>query len=247
MYNFTKSLIKHFLLVYLILIPAVLLAQEDRNGIPDLGEVQLPPLETLFENAKNNPGVEMLKSRLESQELLLTTEQRSWLKYFKVGGSYQYGNISLNSAFTNEYTPLFFQSTGQVQNTWYGTAGVNIPLDDIFDRKNKIKRVKLEGKISELEMKNFHDQLCISISESYMKVKLFTSTLHKRVEEYSIANGNFQMVEGHFKIGSSTVSELNIAKKQETEAFERLRANEFDMLNELFKLEILSSTKIISK
>lgn len=222
-------------------------AQERPADLPDLTKLQLPTLELLFANAKNSPGVEMYEAKMESQDNLLTTEQRSWLKYFKVGGSYQYGNIAVNSAFTNENTPLFMQTTGQVQNSWYGTAGINVPLDDLFDRKNRIKRQKMERRFTELEMEKWLDEQRIRITESYMLIKLYMSTLHKKVEEYSLAEANYKMLQNEFRIGGATVTDLNIAKKQETEAHDRLRINEFDMLNEVIKLEILSKTKIISK
>lgn len=213
----------------------------------DLTRMQLPPLEVLFESAKSSPGVAMYEAKVESQESLLTTERRAWLKYFKVGGSYQYGNIAINSAFTNENTPLFMQTTGQIQNSWYGTAGLNIPLEDLFDRGNRVKRQKMERRYTELEMEKWLDEQRIRITESYMRVKLYTATLSKKVEEYNVSKANYQILEKEFKIGAVTISELNVAKRQETEANDRLKTNEFDLLNEIIKLEILSKTKIISK
>jgi len=247
MFNYKKmwSQISSFALF--VSLPFFVLAQESVEVNPDLTKVQLPPLESLFQNAKNNPGIEMYATKVESQKSLLTTEQRSWLKYFKIGGSYQYGNIAVNSAFTNEYTPLFNQTTGQIQNSWYGTVGISIPLDDLFDRKNKLNRIKLDIKSTEFETAKFLDELHLRITESYMNVKLHLSTLHKQAEEFYIAKGNFQMIESEFKLSNATISALNVAKRQETEAFERLKVKEFAMLQELIKLEILSKTKIISK
>lgn len=213
----------------------------------DLTKVILPPIELLFDNAKTSPGVEMYEAKMEAQDNALTTEQRSWLKYFKVGGSYQYGNIAVNSAFTNENTPLFLQTTGQVQNSWYGTAGISIPLDDLFDRGNRIKRQKMERRFTELEMEKWLDEQRIRITESYMRVKLFMSMMQKKVEEYTIAQAAFRDIENEFRLGNATISDLNTSKKQETEANDRLQTNEYDLLNEIIKLEILSKTKIISK
>ncbi len=221
-------------------------AQNTDLSIPDFNKILLPPIETLFENAKKNPSVAMYEARMEIQDHLLTTEQRSWLKYFKVGGSYQYGNIAVNSAFTNENTPLFYQTTGQVQNSWYGTAGINVPLDDLFDRSNKVKRQKLERKFTELEMEKWLGEQKIRITESYMNVKMLMSTLKMKVEELNYSKVNFELLQKEFKLGNSTISTLNDAKKQEVEANERLMKNQFDLLNELIKLEILSDTKIIS-
>jgi len=247
MFNFATYLNRWMLLVLLLAASGATKAQEAGDNISNLTKLLLPPLEELFENAKKSPGVEMYEAKMESQDNLLTTEQRSWLKYFKVGGSYQYGNIAVNSAFTNENTPLFYQSTGQTQNTWYGTAAISVPLDDLFDRKNRVKRQKMERRFTELEMEKWLDEQRIRISESYMRVKLFMSTLKMKVEEFSIAQANYEMMQKEFKIGGATIADLNVAKKQETEAHDRLKINEFDMLNELVKLEILSKTKIISK
>lgn len=227
--------------------PMKLMSQEYPFEIPDLTKVKLPTLEVLFDNARKAPTVEMLDSKVQIYDNELTTEQRNWLKYIKIGGSYQYGNIAVNSAFTNENTPLFLQSTGQLLNSWYGTAGVSVPLDEIFDRKNRIDKVKKEKRVAELERDKWLDEQRIRITEAYMRVRLFISTLSKKVEEYNIAKANYEILEKEFRIGAATISDLNIAKKQETEANDRLKINEFDLLNELIKLEILSKTKIISK
>lgn len=221
--------------------------QIDNTTLPDLNKVLFPPLEQLFENAKKNPGVAMYEAKMEIQESMLTSEQRSWLKYFKLGGSYQYGNIAVNSAFTNENTPLFYQTTGQTQNSWYGTAGVSIPLDDLFDRGNKVKRHKLERKFTELEKEKWLSEQRIRITESYMTAKMLTSTLRLKVDELNFAQVNFELLSKEFKIGNSSLSDLNIAKRQLSEANDRMVKNQFDLLTELIRLELLSDTKIISK
>lgn len=83
-------------------------AQVDQIDMIDLTRLTLPPLETLYENAKSSPSVEMYQAKIETEESKVLTEKRNWLKYFKAGGSWQYGNIAINSSFTNENTPLFF-------------------------------------------------------------------------------------------------------------------------------------------
>lgn len=228
-----------------LLLSTLAFAQESTDK--DLTKLILPPIEVLFDNAKQSPGVAMYEARMQAQDHALTTEQRSWLKYFKVGGSYQYGNISVNSSFTNENTPLFLQTTGQLQNSWYGTAGISIPLDDLFDRGNKIKRQKMERRYTELEMGKWLDEQRIRITESYMRVKMLMATLRIKVEEYTLSAASFRNQENEFKLGNATIQNLHIAKRQESEANDRLQINEYDLLNEIIKLEILSKTNIISK
>lgn len=240
---------KIYLLVVVILTITWSKAQTsmDPSDMIDFTKLSLPPLETLYQNAKKSPGVEMYEAKMEAQANQLITEKRSWLKYFRVGGSWQYGNIAINSAFTNEYTPLFYQSSGVTQSSYYGTAGVNIPLDDLFDRGNKIKRQKMEQRFTQLELDKWLDEQRIRIVNSYTKVKTAMSTLKKKVEDYNIALSNYRMTENEFKSGNANISDLNTAKKLETEAYEILKTNESIITNEILTLEILSKTKIISQ
>jgi len=55
------------------------------------------------------------------------------------------------------------------------------------------------------------------------------------------------MTENEFKSGNANISDLNTAKKLETEAYEILKTNESIITNEILTLEILSKTKIISQ
>lgn len=238
-----------FLFVFLMFTGVLAQAQStiDQMDMIDLTRLTLPPLETLYENAKKSPGVEMYHAKMEAQENQLITEKRSWLKYFKVGGSWQYGNIAINSAFTNESTPLFYQSSGAKQNSYYGMASVSVPLDDFFDRNNRVKRQKMERKFTELEMDKWLDEQKIRIVTSYTKVKAALATLKKKIEDYNIALSNYKMTENEFKSGNANISDLNTAKKLETEAYETLKTNESVITNEILTLEILSRTKIISQ
>lgn len=213
----------------------------------DYTKIILPTLETLFENAKKSPSVAMFESKMMEQDNLLKTEQRSWLKYFKVGGSWQYGNIGINSMFTDEYTPLFYQYSGATQNSFFVNGVVSVPLDDIFDRGNRVKRQKMQRRSTELEMEKWLDEQKMRIVTSYIKVNSALSTLKRKVEDYNIAEANYRMTENDFKLGNATISDLNNAKKMETEAFEIMKTNEFQITSEILMLEILSKTPIISR
>lgn len=213
----------------------------------DYSKIILPPLEELFENAKKSPSVEMYEAKMEAQDNQLVSEKRSWLKYFRVGGSWQYGNIAINSAFTNEYTPLFYQSSGVVQSSWYSTAGISIPLDDLFDRGNRVKRQKMERRFTELEMEKWFDEQKIRIVNSYVKVINAVSILKRKMENLTMATAQLKMIENDFTNGHALISDLNAAKKMEMEAFEAYKLTQTTITSEILNLEILSKTKIISK
>ena len=87
------------ILFFLVSVP-VLKAQENRAAefVPnDYTTLQLPPLETLFENAKKSAAVAFYEIRKREQESLLRTEKRSWMKYLKANANYQYGKTGVLS------------------------------------------------------------------------------------------------------------------------------------------------------
>lgn len=238
-----------FLFVFLMSTGVLAKAQStiDQMDMIDLTRLTLPPLETLYENAKNSPSVEMYEAKIETEESKVITEKRNWLKYFKAGGSWQYGNIAINSSFTNENTPLFFQSSGQSQSSYYGTVGVSVPFDDIFDRKNKVKRQQTERRFAELEKGKWLDEQRIRIVTAYVKAKTALSMLKKNVEDHNVALANYRLIENEFKSGNANITDLNAAKKLETEAYELWKTSEANIVSEILTLEILSRTKIISQ
>lgn len=238
-----------FLFVFLMFTGVLAQAQStiDQMDMIDLTRLTLPPLETLYENAKNSPSVEMYEAKIETEESKVITEKRNWLKYFKAGGSWQYGNIAINSSFTNENTPLFFQSSGQSQSSYYGTVGVSVPFDDIFDRKNKVKRQQTERRFAELEKGKWLDEQRIRIVTAYVKAKTALAMLKKNVEDHNVALANYRLIENEFKSGNANITDLNAAKKLETEAYELWKTSEANIVSEILTLEILSRTKIISQ
>ncbi len=213
----------------------------------DYNKLLLPSLEELFENAKKSPSVEMFESKMMEQDNLLKSEKRSWLKYFKVGGSWQYGNIGVNSMFTDQNTPLFYQYSGAKQNALFVSGTVSVPFDDVFDRSNRVKRQKMQRRSTELEMEKWFDEQKVRIIDSYVKLTNAMSILKKKTENLTLTEAQLKTVEADFANGHAAISDLNAAKKMEVEAFEAYKLTESTITAELLHLEILSRTKIISK
>ncbi len=242
---------KHFITLFLFLIVAKSSSygQSVMNtaALVDYNKLLLPPLEELFENAKKSPSVEMFESKMMEQDNLLKSEKRSWLKYFKVGGSWQYGNIGVNSMFTDQYTPLFYQYSGATQNSFFVNGAVSVPIDDLFDRSNRVKRQKMQRRSTELEMEKWFDEQKMRIIDSYVKVMNAMAILKKKTENLTLTETQLKMVEADFANGHAGITDLNAAKKMEVEAFEAFKLTESTITAELLHLEILSRTKILSK
>lgn len=238
-----------FLVLFLVVLNVSTHAQSVLNkaATMDLSAIVLPSLEQLFENAKRSPSVEMFEAKMMEQDNLLKTEKRSWLKYFRVGGSWQYGNIAVNSMFTDQYTPLFYNYSGARQNAFFLNGTVAVPLDDVFDRANRVKTQKMQRRSTELEMEKWFDEQKVRIIDSYVKLTNAMSLLRKKTETLTLTEAQLKTVEADFANGHANISELNAAKKMEVEAFESFKLTESTITGELLHLEILSRTKIISK
>ncbi|WP_286727784.1 MULTISPECIES: TolC family protein [Sphingobacterium] len=213
----------------------------------DYTKLLLPSLEELFENAKKSPSVEMFESKMMEQDNQLKTEKRSWLKYFKVGGSWQYGNIGVNSMFTDQNTPLFYQYSGATQNARFVSGTVSVPFDDLFDRSNRVKRQKMQRRSTELEMEKWFDEQKLRIIDSYVKLTSAMSVLKKIAENLTLTQAQVKSLEADFANGNAEIAALTVAKKMEVDAYETFKITEGTITAELLHLEILSRTKIISK
>lgn len=213
----------------------------------DYNRLQIPPLEVLFENARKSPAVELYQAKMEEQASLLKTEKRSWLKYFKVGGSWQYGRMGVNSAFSDQYTPLFYSYSGATQNAYYGSASIAIPLDDLFDRKNRIRRQEIATKSTQMEIEKWYDEQKIQIIEAFTEVTKQFGILKATGEARVYAGVLFETSLNDFQNGNIKISELNVAKTTQMNAIISYENCKAQLTSALLRLEILSKTKIISK
>lgn len=213
----------------------------------DYLNLQLPPLETLFENAKNSAAVDFYQVKMEEEASALKTEKRSWLKYFRFNTTYQWGLMGINSAFSDSDTPLFYQYSGGRQN-WYNVGvSLSVPFDDFFDRGNRIERQKLRTKATKVEMEKWHEEQKIRIIEMYTKAVKELSVLKLKVEALSFANAQFELAQRDFLNGNIQAGELSQVKTMQMDALETYEQTRAELNRALLQLEVLAKTKIINR
>lgn len=223
-----------------------------QEGIVDMSPedytlLKIPPLEVLFENAKKSAAVELYQVKMEEEASALTTEKRSWLKYFRVSSSYQYGLMGINSSFSDTDTPLFYQYSGATQS-WYNVGvTVAIPFDDFFDRANRIKRQKLKTKATKVEMEKWHDDQKLRIVDMYTKAVKELSVLKLKLEALAFSNAQYRIAEQDFLNGKIEAGDLSQIKSMQTDALETYENTRAELNKALLQLEILSKTKIINR
>lgn len=214
----------------------------------DLANLTLPTLDELFEGAKKGPTVEFYNYRMEGEELSLKTERRRWLEYINLLGTYQYGVIGVNSYtdIGSDYPLVYQYSAGE--QIWYNIgASARIPLDRLFDRRNRIKRQQLKIQETMKERDMWHNDQKLKIIQGYTVAIEMKNNLKITIEQYSFASAQFESVQKDYIVGAATAQMLGVAKSQQAQAFLQLQRIKAQLYSSLLSLEVLSNMKIISK
>lgn len=236
------------LLVFSTFFLMPILAQESIADMApeDYVNLKLPPLDSLFENAKKNPLIQIHDTKKEEEISLLKKEKRSWLKYFSVGGGYNYGILGNTSSYSDSATPLYSQYSQNAQISYHIGGSISIPIEDLFDLKPKVNRQKLRLKEIDLEKEQTMDELKQKIIELYTSILSSLSILKLKAEAMAFATAQYQIGERDFINGKGTPTSLNNQKEMQVKAiteYETIRAS----LNcALLKMELLTRTPIIN-
>ncbi len=237
------------LLVFSTFFLVPVLAQESIADMApeDYVNLKLPPLDSLFENAKKNPLIQIHNTKKEEELGLLSKEKKSWLKYFSINSSYHYGIQAYTSGYSDSATPIYYQYNNNAMNYYNVGGSISIPLDDLFDRKRRIKNQKLLIKESEYTKEQKMDELKQQIIELYTDVLSNLSILKLKAEYMAFAKAQYMVVENEFINGKVDASLLSDRKRIQIEAASEYEITRAIVNKSLLKLEVLAKTSIITK
>ncbi len=109
--------------------------------------MELPPLGVLIDNSRQTAQMQYYNTAIDEAKTDLKTERRNWLKYFRATGNYQYGQMNwlstLSGSDATDPLPVVPTYQGKEQSYWNVGGVVSIPLNDLFDRRNRVKNKKL--------------------------------------------------------------------------------------------------------
>lgn len=203
----------------------------------------LPPIDTLFYYAEQNPNIKIYEPRILEQETNIKSEKRVWLNYFRFSSSYQYGYIGAESLVQGYLIPAFYQNAQSAQSLYHIGVSISVPLDDIVDRKNKIKkhRHKLEEIKCEKDISTEIQKL--TIVELYNKADEYMSLLKIRTEAKSFAQLLSIIGQKDFANGKIDLSELSRIKHSESVASSEFETIRIELKICLMKLEVICNYK----
>lgn len=213
--------------------------------------MELPPLGVLIDNSRQTAQMQYYNTAIDEAKTELKTERRNWLKYFRATGNYQYGQMNWLSTLSGSdaVDPLPVAPTyqGKEQSYWNVGGIVSIPLNDLFDRRNRVKNKKLAVEAAELNVERWQDELSLKIIDAYTTVLQNLSMIKTQAEAVTLAIAQYKITEADFmngKIDAVTLSRQKNIQSATVREYEQTRAS---LNNALLRLEIMSHTKIITK
>lgn len=240
----------YFILLFSFLIASNCFAQ-GANEIDNLDDeyknIALPPLSVLFENAKQTSDYELVQLQEEIQRQILSKERKSFLSFFTLRGSYQYGMFGNESTYTDvAITPYLTYST-QAQKGYTVGGGLIIPLDQLFDLSAKVKRQKLNIKKAELEKLVKYDEIQKNIIDLYVDANFLLKVLKMQAEALLLAKVQYEISEKNFINATINSTELSVEKGKYALAFENYEKTKSEIAKKLLMLELISHTTILRK
>ena len=169
------------------------------------------------------------------------------MSFIKLVTNYQYGVVGNNTTFSDTNTPIFYQYSGNKQSWYNFGASVSIPLDDIFDRKNRVRKQRLDMEATEFEEEKWYDEQKIRIAAMYSLAMKDLALIKIKSEALIFAEAQLNLSETDFINGNITIQELGKQKSVYTTAVSDYEETKASLNSSLLQLEILAKTQIISK
>ncbi|WP_418992844.1 TolC family protein [Alistipes sp.] len=218
-------------------------------SVESYANLHLPPLHVLLENARERSSqVNMFAAKTEEQERELKTLRRSWLKFLKINSSFSYGTTDTNSEFYYDSNlPVVQNVTGMTRRWWNVGASFNLPLDEIFNRRNKIKQQQRRIASIRYETDSWYDEICLSIIDCYTTAIQYLAVLKDTSQALIIAQAQYEATEADFVNGKVDAVALSRQRNISNESFRMFQETRAKLNKALLQLEVLSKTPIISQ
>lgn len=253
---------KRVLLSFCLLLSAAAATAQGGSSDPEIGYsdlqqlssedyigLHLPPLHLLLENARNTPQVAYYDKAVEIEQRELKNLRRNWQHYFKLNANYNYGSSDIyNQNYLDSTQPVWTTTTtGRDQSWWNVGASFSLPIDEIFNRRNKVKQQKRRIEQVELDTQRWMEEQRIKIIQQYTLAVQMLSILPSVSEAVVTAQAQYRMTEADFVNGQLDVQSLSRQKNIENVAVREYEQVRSTLNAALLTLEVLTGTPIISK
>ncbi len=213
----------------------------------DYLNLKLPPLDVLFENAKQGPIYQMATVKELIEKKILAKEKKAILSFFSIRGSYQYGTFSNDATFTDITTPVISTYSTAAQTNYTVGGAVSIPLDGLFDLAPRVRRQKLLVKTAQLEKEMKFEELKREIIQLYVTANAQLNTLKLRAEAVVLETAQYGITEKDFTNGIIESKELSTQKSIQSNTIETYENSKAELNKSLMILEVITHSTIVKK
>jgi hypothetical protein len=214
----------------------------------DYTRLVLPSLDTLFTSARfNNPQILKAMKTKEFQDQLIKKERRYWLSFFSGNANFTYGvndNYITNSSV---YMPAYQIYSGGTQSYWGIGGRVNLPLEDLFDLKGRVKRQKTQSDIAMQEAENTFNEIKERIITLYVEITNNLANLDYTAEIAADYQGQGMVMRERFLINQADITELAGARLHEVGIRQNYQNLLQSVATDCLILEVITGYPIISK
>ncbi|MCF8218504.1 MAG: TolC family protein [Bacteroidales bacterium] len=208
-------------------------------------ENHLPPLQTLIDSAISNSPLLKYKNSAEVISALNTKSVRKeWSKYIGVISDVKYGlfdNLVLGQDDDGNLNTGLVSTT---QQTRY-SAGIylKLPLQELIDRRNKIKIAEEEEKMAEYEYQQEKKELRKLVIQQYNDLLLYQKLLKIKNDYVQDVLIQKQMAEKQFKDNEIDISELTRLSSMHSKALSEYESAKADFNNAYMMLQEIVGMK----
>ncbi|WP_277638389.1 TolC family protein [Bacteroides graminisolvens] len=213
----------------------------------DYLNLKLPPLDSLFENAKQGPIYQLAAVKEQIEKKILAKERKAFLSFFSIRGSYQYGTFSNDASYSDLITPVISTYSTAAQTNYTVGGAVSIPLDGLFDLAPRVRRQKLLVKTAQLEREMKFEELKREIIQLYVTANAQLNTLKLRAEAVVLETAQYEITEKDFTNGTIESKELSNQKSTQSHAIENYENSKAELNKSLMILEVITHSTIIKK
>lgn len=212
----------------------------------NFSDFHLPPLGVLFENAKSNPNILQLAKRQEMAQADVTKQKKHIFSYINGHASYSYGKTDMWGNNSSTYSTMIYQFQGAEQSYWNVGVNMSVPLEDLLDLGQSVKRMRLKVEDAQYAKDAAYDDLKLQIATLYIRITNNLSALKTAGISAAIYQGANQLEEEDFHQGNMQIGEYAYSSLHGQTAVNNYQQLLTSITTDIVTLEILSHTPILT-
>ncbi|MCI1720504.1 MAG: TolC family protein [Bacteroidales bacterium] len=205
----------------------------------------LPPLDELFERAKNNPSVVLRQHEMDFAWRDVMAARREWMKWVRGSAAYSYGKYNTNLFYQQTNIPTADTYSSQNASYYLLGASVQINLFDIYNYNNNIQQKRDQYQKIEYSFQAAWSDAMEKISTSYYTLVYLLPIVSHGIQWAKLAELSYEDTKLDFIAGRAKTYSLYEVESQYYRAVQELTVNLKEISINVKYLELATNSKIV--